>query len=164
MTVGQCTVPSWEQIRCLPAQSIWIDGQTPSSLEGPFRNSCGGYSRRRRALPTSTFVLMKEPQPQGGMERLRLMGRHSYPKASCALNLVRINNPKPRPTPTTKTSRKNNRKVRRNIRLCDSKKLGGCCKLDKRTTARRSVCISRGLRRASSRRLASINTGCPLLA
>ena len=102
MTVGQCTVLSWEQIRCWRTRSIWIDGQTPSSLEGPFRNSCGGCSRRRRALPTSTFVLTKEPLLRGGMERLRPTGRHSYPRASFALNLVRTSNRKPRQTTITK--------------------------------------------------------------
>ena len=102
MTVGQCTVPTWEQIRCWRTRSIWIGGQTPASLKGPFRNSCGGCSRRRRALPTSTFVLMKEPLLRGGMERLRPTGRHSCPRASYALNSARTSNRKPRPTTITK--------------------------------------------------------------
>ena len=101
MTVTQCTVPSWEQIRCWRTRSIWIDGQTPSSLEGLSRNSCGGYSRRRRALPTSTFVLMRESQPQGGMERQRQTDHHSCPRANCALNSVRTGSQNPRPTKIT---------------------------------------------------------------
>ncbi len=106
MTVGQCTVPSWEQIRCLRTRLIWIGGQTPASLKGPSPNSCGGCSRRRRALPTSTFVLMKEPLLRGGMERLRPTGRHSCPRGSYALNSARTSNRKPKPTTITKNDSK----------------------------------------------------------